>query len=66
MEDAPTDPSRRLEMTGPAHDFVDRAATSERVRRLRAECARLGVHGFLIPRNDEHFGEWVTAASTCS
>jgi Xaa-Pro aminopeptidase len=39
----------------PAH------ATVERVSALRAELARRGVHGFLIPRADEHQGEYVPA-----
>lgn len=34
---------------------------SDRVNRLRAEMQAAGIHGFLIPRNDEHFGEWVPA-----
>ena len=34
---------------------------SDRVNRLRAEMQAGGIHGFLIPRNDEHFGEWVPA-----
>lgn len=34
---------------------------SERVSRLRAEMQAAGIQGFLVPRNDEHFGEWVPA-----
>ncbi|WP_281019327.1 MULTISPECIES: aminopeptidase P family protein [unclassified Minwuia] len=34
---------------------------SDRVNRLRAEMQATGIHGFLVPRNDEHFGEWVPA-----
>jgi Xaa-Pro aminopeptidase len=37
------------------------AATAARVSALRAELARRGVHGFLIPRADEHQGEYVPA-----
>jgi Xaa-Pro aminopeptidase len=33
--------------------------TGERVERLRAELAREGLAGFLIPRTDEHQGEYV-------
>jgi Xaa-Pro aminopeptidase len=36
-------------------------ATAARVSALRAELARRGVHGFLIPRADEHQGEYVPA-----
>ncbi len=32
---------------------------AERLALLRAELARLGVHGFLVPRADEHQGEYV-------
>ena len=35
--------------------------TAARVSALRAELARHGVHGFLIPRADEHQGEYVPA-----
>lgn len=34
---------------------------SDRVTRLRAAMKAAGIDGFLIPRNDEHFGEWVPA-----
>ena len=33
----------------------------ERLARLRAELTRRGVHGFLVPRADEHQGEYVPA-----
>ena len=36
-------------------------STAARVSALRAELARRGVHGFLIPRADEHQGEYVPA-----
>src|ERR1700730_8257345 len=32
---------------------------AERLALLRAELARRGVHGFLVPRADEHQGEYV-------
>ena len=35
--------------------------TAARVSALRKELARLGAHGFLIPRADEHQGEYVPA-----
>lgn len=35
----------------------------ERVEALRAELKRRGFDGFIIPRNDEHFGEWVPASA---
>ena len=35
----------------------------ERVDALRAELSRRSVDGFIIPRNDEHFGEWVPASA---
>jgi Xaa-Pro aminopeptidase len=34
-------------------------APAERLTRLRAELARRGVHGFLVPRADEHQNEYV-------
>jgi Xaa-Pro aminopeptidase len=34
---------------------------AERLALLRAELARRGVHGFLVPRADEHQGEYVPA-----
>ena len=36
-------------------------ACAARLAALRAELARRGVHGFLIPRADEHQGEYVPA-----
>jgi Xaa-Pro aminopeptidase len=35
--------------------------SAERLAALRAELARLGLDGFLIPRADEHLGEYVPA-----
>lgn len=40
-------------MTSPRHEAATRLAA------LRAELARLGVDGLLIPRADEHLGEYV-------
>src|SRR5438128_1049875 len=37
------------------------AATAARASALRAALARRGVHGFLVPRADEHQGEYVPA-----
>ncbi|WP_417517200.1 aminopeptidase P family protein [Minwuia sp.] len=36
---------------------------NDRVEALRAELSKRGVDGFIIPRNDEHFGEWVPASA---
>ncbi len=36
---------------------------AERLARLRAELARRSVHGFLVPRADEHQGEYVPLAA---
>jgi len=36
---------------------------ADRVTRLRAAMKAAGIDGFLIPRNDEHFGEWVPASA---
>src|SRR6185437_10208188 len=38
---------------------VSREGTAERLARLRAELARRGVDGFLVPRTDEYQGEYV-------
>jgi len=35
----------------------------ERLAALRGELARRGVDGFLVPRGDEHQGEYVPAAA---
>ncbi|ANK80371.1 MAG: X-Pro aminopeptidase [Rhizobiales bacterium NRL2] len=37
--------------------------TKERIDRLRAELAAQQINGFIVPRNDEHFGEWVPASA---
>ncbi|WP_024588688.1 aminopeptidase P family protein [Aliihoeflea sp. 2WW] len=42
---------------------ADPAHGKERVPLLRAELARRGVDGFLVPRADEHQGEYVAARS---
>ena len=36
-------------------------APADRLAALRAELDRLGVNGFIVPRNDEHNGEYVLA-----
>ncbi|HXP29458.1 MAG TPA: aminopeptidase P family N-terminal domain-containing protein, partial [Stellaceae bacterium] len=38
-------------------------APAERLARLRAELARQGIQGFLVPRADEHQGEYVPASA---
>jgi len=50
------DVAQRLPATG-----ADRGASGQRLAALRAELARRGVHGFLVPRADEHQGEYVPA-----
>src|SRR5690348_15552886 len=37
--------------------------TAERLTQLRAELARRGVQGFLVPRADEHQGEYVPSCA---
>ncbi|PJK31071.1 aminopeptidase P family protein [Minwuia thermotolerans] len=37
--------------------------TKQRIGRLRAELAAQQINGFIVPRNDEHFGEWVPASA---
>jgi Xaa-Pro aminopeptidase len=39
------------------------ASAADRLARLRAELARRGVHGFLVPRADEHQGEYVPSCA---
>ncbi len=39
------------------------AASAERLVALRAELSRTGLHGFIVPRADEHQGEYVPAAA---
>lgn len=40
-----------------------RGTGAERLARLRAELARQGAQGFIVPRTDEHQGEYVPQAS---
>ena len=42
-------------------DIADPSLGTERARRLREELRRRGLDGFLIPRADEHQGEYVPA-----
>ncbi|MCO6388079.1 aminopeptidase P family protein [Aliihoeflea sp. 40Bstr573] len=42
---------------------ADSSQGTERVPLLRAELARRGIDGFLVPRADEHQGEYVAARS---
>ena len=44
-------------------DAVETGAGAERIALLRAELARRGLHGFLVPRADEHQGEYVPASA---
>ena len=52
---------RELSSLAAEADAASAAALSpaERLARLRAELARRGVHGFLVPRADEHQNEYV-------
>lgn len=43
----------------PEPDEGAKAASAARLAALRAELARRGVHGFIVPRADEHQGEYV-------
>src|SRR6266853_4577003 len=43
-------------------DTSDRAASGPRVAALRAELARRGLTGFIVPRADRHQNEYVPAA----
>ena len=40
-------------------DAASPAQGPERIARLRAELVRRGLHGFVVPRADEHQSEWV-------
>ena len=51
----------QLRATMPVASFPPGAA-ADRIARLRAELARQGVDGFLVPRADEHQGEYVPAS----
>src|SRR5438105_6679972 len=51
-----------MDKTSPFQSFEDQsdAATCEpRLAALRAELAKRGIEGFLVPRADEHQGEYV-------
>ncbi len=49
-------------MLAPKRDGVfPPGAAAERIGRLRVELARRGIDGFLVPRADEHQGEYVPA-----
>ncbi|MFL6949670.1 MAG: aminopeptidase P family protein [Xanthobacteraceae bacterium] len=43
-------------------DADERAATAARVERLRAELARRGLTGFIVPRADRHQNEYLPAS----
>ncbi len=40
-------------------DEISRNASAERLAALRDDLARRGLHGFVVPTNDEYFGEYV-------
>ena len=40
---------------------MPQTSPADRLAALRAELARQGLHGFLVPRADEHLGEYVPA-----
>lgn len=42
-------------------DITDRSHSAERIAALRKWMETSEIDGFIIPRNDEHFGEWVPA-----
>jgi Xaa-Pro aminopeptidase len=43
--------------------MTDTSSPSERLRALRGELARQDLAGFIVPRSDEHLGEYVPAAA---
>jgi Xaa-Pro aminopeptidase len=45
------------------HPVTDNSSGSARLAALRAELARQGLAGFVVPRADEHLGEYVPAAA---
>src|SRR6185369_9562809 len=51
--------SARNELANNDHGVIDVIPPGERVEALRTELARQGVNGFLVPRADEHQGEYV-------
>jgi Xaa-Pro aminopeptidase len=44
-------------------DIADPSLARDRVARLRARFDKLGIDGFIVPRADEHQGEYVPAAA---
>ena len=42
-------------------DISDRSRSADRIADLRAWMAASEIDGFIVPRSDEHFGEWVPA-----
>jgi Xaa-Pro aminopeptidase len=56
--------ARRTQMAagyrdGLSHEDFARLPRAERVARLRRELGARGLHGFVVPRSDEHQGEYV-------
>lgn len=51
--------SIRASLSALISPVADRAAVPDRVRRLREELERRGLDGFVVPRADEHQGEYV-------
>ncbi len=47
----------------PPHTVISPATSAERLAALRAELARRDLDGFLVPRADEHQGEYVPACA---
>src|SRR5688572_30997697 len=52
-------PRSRRTPSFPGMDGSSRASAAERLEALRAELSRRGLDGFLVPRADEHQGEYV-------
>src|SRR6202049_3254769 len=51
-----------MDKTGPFQtydDQTDAATVAPRLATLRAELAKRGLDGFIVPRSDEHQGEYV-------
>ena len=42
-------------------DTSDAAACAPRLKTLRAELARRGLDGFVVPHSDQHMGEYLPA-----
>lgn len=49
----------RRRLAASTHGIEDAIPPADRLQALRAELARRGVDGFLVPRSDEHQGEYV-------